>query len=179
MSLELLELVEGGEGRIFIVQMDDESDRHQSIIVVIKKRSSAAAARQRPPKRVLNNPRAEFLRGNLPQLLEANSIFLWAVRRLEFVAGDRLFRQGSARAFRKQYVLAPQFHAPGETGLWFAVPSNSHIAGRDADYIAFLPEKQFGRSEARVDFNAEAFRARAEPPRDRAEGANKVAVVAH
>ena len=43
----------------------------------------------------------------------------------------------------------------------------------------FSPKSKFGCRKTRVDFNAEALRARAEPPCQRAKGADKVAVVAH
>src|SRR5271157_4488987 len=146
--------------------MHDESNRHKSIVIMVKKRSPIGPARQRPSKCMLDHAGSEFLSRNLPQFFEPKSIFLWACGRFKLVARDRLFRKGAAGALCKEQVLAPQFHAAREAGLRHAVPTDSHVSGRDADHLTLIPEQKLGRGEAGVDFDAEAFRARSEPPRD-------------
>ena len=69
MGLEALELVEGGQRRVFVVQMDDEADRCETIPVVIEERAARRALRERPAEGVLNEARIESGRVDLPELL--------------------------------------------------------------------------------------------------------------
>src|SRR5271166_6289796 len=146
---------------------------------MVKKRPAAGPAPKRPAKGVLDEAGGEFFRRKLPQLFEADSVLLRSLRRFEAVAGNRLLRERAARAFRQKDVFAFQFHAAREAGFRLAIAAYAHVARGDADDLAGVAEKKIGRGEAGVDFDAQAFRARAQPARDRAKGADEIAVVAH
>src|ERR1700733_1824050 len=66
MRFEALELLEGRQIGILVVEMNDEADCHEIIGEVIKKRSAAGRVAERPACGVLHQPFAEILRRDLP-----------------------------------------------------------------------------------------------------------------
>ena len=54
MRLETLKFVEGGERRICIVQMDDETHGDEAVFEVIEKRTATRAIVERPAERMLD-----------------------------------------------------------------------------------------------------------------------------
>ena len=74
---------------------------------------------------MLNESPAESIRRDLPQLLQADSIFLRSAGRIELVPGDRLLRQGASRSLREENVFPSQLHSPGEVRLRLAVAANA------------------------------------------------------
>ncbi len=179
MGLEALELVERRQRRILVVEMDDEADRDQPVVVMVEERAAGGAAAERPAETVLHQPGLELRRLDLPDLLQADAVFLRLAPVVELEAGDRLLGERAARAFGDQHVFAAQLHAAGEARLRLAVAADSHVAGRDADDFAVVAVKKFGRGEAGIDFDPERLGAAAHPARHRAERADELAVVAH
>ena len=179
MCLEPLELVERRQGRVLIVEMNDETDGNEPVAVVIQERAAGRAGGERPPERVLNEPRLELVGRNLPQLLQADSVFLRPARRIELVPGDRLFGQRSSCAFGEQDVL-PLSSIP-RVKLAFGWPSRptpmSPVATPTTSPLS--PNKKLGRRETRINLDAKAFRARPQPARERAKRTDKIAMVVH
>ena len=128
---------------------------------------------------MLDEARRKLVVGDLPQFFEADSVLLGLARGIETIACDGLLRKGAPGALREEHVLAAQLHAAGEPRLWLAVTAYPHIAGRDAQDLAFVAEQELRRREAGVDFDPERLRAGAEPAHDRAQRTDEIAVVAH
>ncbi len=76
MRLEALEFLERRQIGILVVKVDDEADRHQVVAEMIEKRTAAGAVAERPTHGVLHEAGAEFVRRDLPQLLQADAEFL-------------------------------------------------------------------------------------------------------
>src|SRR5208337_2065100 len=146
---------------------------------MIEEGSAGRPPGERPAEGVLDAAWREFLGRNMPELLEADAEFLRRARLVKLEAGDRRFRQGTARALREQGVFPPQLHAASEGRLWLAVPADPHVAGRDADDLALLAVQELGRRNAGIDFDAESFRPGGEPAGERPERADEIAVVVH
>src|SRR5438067_9309490 len=98
MNLEALEFVVGRQMRIAIIQMHDESDRHQIVAPVIDERSAAGVAIERPSLCMNDKAASMLVRRNLPQLLEADSIFLRIDIGAQAEARHQHFGQRSAAA---------------------------------------------------------------------------------
>src|SRR5579872_1040388 len=158
MGLEALEFVERREGRIDVIEMDDKADGDEIVVVMVKERAAARAAPERPTERVLDEATLELGRIDRPDFLEADAEFLRLPPLLQPVAGEQLLCQRAARAFGDERIFAAQLHAAGEAGFRLAVAADAHIAGGDAEDLAFAPVKNFGGGETRIDFNAQSLR---------------------
>jgi hypothetical protein len=116
---------------------------------------------------------------DLPEFLEPDAEF----RRLAIVRKpvfrDQDLAERSARAFGEQCVLAEQLHAAGEAVGRLALLADAHVAGGDAAHLAIVTGDQFGRREARIDFNAQRLGLRGQEFRDQPERADEAAMVAH
>ena len=88
---------------------------------------------ERPAHRVLDEAGPVLVRLDLPELLDADAVFLVVAARVEAEAVDELLRQAAARALGEDRVLGAQLHAAGEVGARLAVAADAHVAGRDAD----------------------------------------------
>src|SRR5208337_365132 len=86
MGLEALELVEGGQGRIRVVEVNHKSDRDQVVVIVIEKGSSARAPSERPAEGMLHQAVLKPLGIDLPQFLDADSEFLRIAALVQFEA---------------------------------------------------------------------------------------------
>ncbi len=117
--------------------------------------------------------------GHSPQFFETNAVLLRPAGGVQPIAGDRLFRQRSARPLGEKHVPAEKLHAPCETRLRATLVVDAHVAGRNAYDFPFLPIQQLRRRESRIDLNAQGLGAGAEPARNRPQRADKIAVVAH
>ena len=120
----------------------------------------------------------EVLRLDLPQLLDADAVFLVVAALVQAETLDHLLGERAARSFAEDRVLGAQLHAAGEVGVGLAVAADAHVAGGDADHLAVL-DQHLGRREAGIDLDAELFRLAAEIAGDVAERADEIAVVVH
>ena len=159
--------------------MHDEPDRHQIVVEMIEKRAAAGRIVERPAEGVLDQTGLVLVRRDLPQLLEADAVFLRLAAGVETEARDQLLGQGAARALGEQGVLRAQLHAAGEAVLGLAVLADPHVAGGDTDDRAVLVVEHLGGREARIDFDPERFGLGGEPAADIAERDDEVAVVVH
>src|SRR3712207_1126678 len=76
MRLEALELVEGRERRVLVVEVDHEAHRHEMVVEVVKPRAAAGLVGQGPAHRVLHQTGAELLGPYLPELLDPEAVLL-------------------------------------------------------------------------------------------------------
>ena len=90
-SLELLEFVKGTEGGIFIVQANDKAEGYKVIILVIDERAAVGVLGQGPADGVPDSTALVFVRGDFPQLFQAQSIRLVGVG-TQVVRIDETFR---------------------------------------------------------------------------------------
>ena len=109
--------------------------------------------------------RAVLLLRHLPQLFEADAVFLRAALGVEAEASDELLGERAARAFGEQRVLAGERDARRVAVLVRAVAGDAHVAGDDALDLAVRPEHGVGDGDAR-----DRSRRRAPPPARRASG---------
>ena len=116
---------------------------------------------------------------DLPQLLEADAVFLRLVAVVELELRDQLLGQRAARAFADQRVFAAQFHAAHEAVLGLAVAADAHVAGGDAHHGALFVVQHFACGKAGVDLHAQFGGLLAEPFAHRAKADDVVAVVLH
>ncbi len=177
--LEALELVEGREVGILVVQVNHETDRHEVLAEVIEEGAAAGRIVERPAHRVLHKALLVLGRIDLPELLEADAELLRLAAFVELELADQFLRQRTAHAFREERVLAAQFHAGGIAVLVAAVLRHAHVAGDDAAHRAVLAVEHFRAREARIDFDAERLRLLREPAADIRKAHDVVAVIVH
>src|SRR5204862_6286914 len=125
------------------------------VFEVVEERAAARGIVQRPAEGMLDLARLVLGRVDLPELLQADAVFLRLAAGVQLVAGDQRLRQAAARALGEQRISAAQLHAAGEARFWLAVAADAHVAGRDTDHRARVVEQHFGRGEARIDLDAE------------------------
>src|SRR5690606_30408682 len=114
--------------------MHHEADSAQVLAVVIKEGPAAGTVIERPAKRVLDETRAVPLGPDLPQLLDADAVFLRFAPSAQIVVLDELLGERAVRALGDERVLAAQLHAAGERVLRFPVPANAHVTCGNADH---------------------------------------------
>src|SRR6478609_7804477 len=108
MRLEALELVEGRECRVLVVEMHDEADGDEIVVEMIEERAATGLAVERPAEGVLHPALVELLRLDLPDLLEADAVFLGLTILVETKALDRDLGQRAARSFAEQRIAPAQ-----------------------------------------------------------------------
>ena len=179
MGLEALKLVERRERRVLIVQVHDEADHHAVLAVVIQERAAAGRAIERPAERMLDQAGTMMVRLDLPQLLQADPVFLRLAVGVQIELLHQRLGQRAARALGEQGVAPFQLHAACEIGGGLLVLADAHIAGRDADHCAGFVVEHLARGEPGIDVDAQRLRARRQKLRDIGQRADEVAVVAH
>src|SRR4051794_19676100 len=99
---------------------------------------------------MLHEAELVFLRRNLPNLFQADPVFL----RLDAVAQTEALHQKlaerAARALGKQGVFAAKLHPPRKTILDVSVLADAEIAGGDADDLALVAVEHFRGGKARI-----------------------------
>src|SRR5690606_12988695 len=96
MRLEALEFLERCQIRILVVQMNHEADRNQIVVEMVEERAAARRAVERPAERMLHKALPVLFRLNLPQLLQADAVFLRLASFGKAEAGDQLLGERSA-----------------------------------------------------------------------------------
>ena len=163
MGLEALELVEGREVRVLVIEGDHEADRDQVFIEVIEEGAAISAAIQRPAETVLDQAGPVLAGLDLPDLLETDTVGLRVRARAQVETLDHLLCQRTAHAFGEQRVLCMQLDARLVAGLLAAVLGDAHVARGDALDPAVLVIEHLGGGEAGVDFDADLLRLLAQP----------------
>ena len=116
---------------------------------------------------------------HLPQLFQADAVFLRAAFCIEAEAPDELLGERAARAFGEQRVFAGERDAWRVAVLVRAVAGDAHVAGDDALDLAVRTEHGVGDGDARIDLDAERLGLLAEPAAQAAETADIAAMIAH
>ena len=111
MMLEALKFHIGKKMRVFIVQIDDETDIYLIIFKMIHERSTRLLKAHRPAHRMSHFPRVVMLRLHFPNLFHAKAKFWHITVRIQIVFDDHLFRQGSPHTFREKHIFTMQLHA--------------------------------------------------------------------
>ena len=93
MRFEALKFVIGREIRVFVIQMQHESDAHQIVAVVIQERPATRAIIKRPAKRVLDQSTLMFFGRDLPQFFDADAVLLRLVAFVQSKALDELLSE--------------------------------------------------------------------------------------
>src|SRR5580698_7077704 len=106
MGLEALEFVERRQRRIGVVEMDDEADGDEIVVIMVEERAAARSRAQRPAETVLDEAGAELRGIDLPDLLDADAVFLRIAALVEMKARNDLFGQRAARPFGEQQIFA-------------------------------------------------------------------------
>src|SRR5262249_4811987 len=120
-----------------------------------------------------------LLRRNLPELLEANAVFLRLAILIEAKKLEQSLSQVAPRAFGEERVCRLQLDAACEGILPAAILANSHIAGGNASNHALRGIQHFAGGETRKDLDAQRFRLGGEPAAHVPKRHDEVAVVAH
>src|SRR6478752_1478979 len=131
MRLEALELVEGRERRVLIVQMHDEADGDEIVVEMVEEGAAARAVVERPAEGMLDAALVEFLRLDLPEFLQADAVFLRLAPLVESELPDGDLGERAACSLAQQRVAAAQLHAAGEALGDRAVLGDAHIASGD------------------------------------------------
>ena len=132
MIFPLLECLKGFEARILVIQPDHETDVHAILVQVIKKAAAIDTAVERPAGGVLNEPGLHPSRGQLPQLLESQSVCLRRFTGIELEAGNQLLGGAAAAAFTKHGDLRVDFRTQSKIGAGLAILRNAHIPDANA-----------------------------------------------
>src|ERR1041385_8907533 len=96
-----------------------------------------------------------LFRRDLPELLQADAVFLRLAVLAELTRRDQLCGQRAARALGEQRVFGAQLHAARERILVLPILADTHVAGRDADNPAAVAVEDFGSRKARIDLKAD------------------------
>jgi hypothetical protein len=126
-----------------------------------------------------DEPALVLVRRDLPQLLDADAVFLRIDPVAQVESRHQLLRQRATAAFGKQCVFCVQLHAGLVLGLVRAVPGDAHVARRHAADRATLVVESFRCRKPGIDLDAKRLRLAAKPAANVAEAHDVVAVIVH
>ena len=179
MRLEALELVEGRQGGVLVVQVDHEAHRDEVVLHAVEERAAAGAVAERPSEGMLHEPGPMRRGRHLPQLLEADAVFLRIASLVELEAADQALGERAARPLGDEHIFGPKLHAARVGFGDGAVAPDPHVARRHADHLARVAVENLDGRETRIDVDPERFRLAAEEARHIGQRADEVAMVAH
>ena len=165
MGLEALELLEGAQVRVGVVEPDHEPHRDLVVFEVVEERAAVGRAVERPPQGVHDQPRLVPGRVDLPQLLDADAVGLRIDSIAQVEALEQSLRQVSSAAFGEDGDPRVQLHPRLEACLRLPVAPHPHVPGRDPLDRAVLVVEHLGGGKA-----PGRSRRRAPPPARRASG---------
>ena len=178
MLLPALELLEGAQVRVAVVEVGNQAQVDLVVFRVVEEGATAGAVfLQRPAHTVYHQARLVLLGGNLPDFLDADAVVLRVLALVQAELADQFLAQVAAAALGEEGVFRVQLHAGGVAVLLFPVGADAHVAGGDALDAAVLVVEHFGGGKARVDLNAEVLRLLCQPAAQVAHGDNVVAFV--
>ena len=180
LRLEALELLEGRQIGIGVVEIGDQTDDDLIVFHMVEEGTTGGAVlAERPAGTVNDEPRLVLGRIDLPQLLDTDAVMLRRRAGGEIVPGDQLLAELAACAFGKQCVLAVQFDSGLETILRLALLVASEIAGRHTLDRAVLVVEHLGGGKTRKDLDTEGFSLLGQPTAKRPQADHEVARVMH
>ncbi len=124
-GLEALEFLERRQIGIIVIEMNNESDRHQVVVIVIEKRAAAGGIVERPAETVLHQAGPMPVGRDLPEFFQPDAEFRRLPAVIEPVARDQRLAQIPARSFRKESLDLPSRPTPMSR---VATPTTSPLA---------------------------------------------------
>ena len=179
MGLEALELLEGAQVRVGVVEADHEPHRDLVVFEVVEERAAVGRAVERPSQGVHDQPRLVPGRVDLPQLLDADAVGLRIDSIAQVEALEQPLGQVSPAPLRKDGHPRVQLHPRLEARLRLPVAPHPHVPGRDPLDRAVLVVEHLGGGKAREDRDVERLRLLGEPAAEVAEADDVVAGVVH
>ena len=179
MRLEALELLEGRQVGVAVVEAGHEADGDLVRAEMVEERPAIGLPVERPADRVDDRALAVPGRIDLPELLDAEAEGLRADAVAQVEALEQLLGERAAHALREQGGPSMQLDARLVAGGPLAVLADAHVAGGDAADAAILGVQHLGRGEAREDLDAQRLGLLRQPAAHVAQADDVVAVVVH
>ena len=179
MGLEALELLEGAQVGVGVVEADHEPDRDLMVFEVVEERAAVGRAVERPSQGVHDQPRLVPGRVDLPQLLDADAVGLRVHPIAQIEALEQPLGQVAAAALGEDGHPRVQLDAGLEARLRLPVASDAHVPGRHPLDRAVFAVEHLGSGKARKDRDVERLRLLAEPAAQVPEADDVVAGVVH
>ena len=177
MGLEALELVEGRQVRVLVVEPDDVADVGLAVLQMIDERAAPGLVVHRPARAVDHQALLVLRRVELPELLEAEAVGLGVGTLAQAEMRLQLLRQGAVAALAEEGVLPVQLHPRLEAVLLLAVAADAEDAGGDPLDPSVVVKQHLGRGKAGIDLGAQGLGLLRQPATDVAQRHDVVALV--
>ncbi len=179
MGLEALELLEGIEPGIGVVEADDETDGHLIVLDMIEEGAAIGVAAQRPAHGMDDLAGYVLGRIDLPQLLDPDAIGLGIDALPQIEAMDQGLGERASATLGEQGQPSVQLDARREIPRRLAVLAHAHLAGRNTLHPAGLVIEHLRRGEARIDLHPQPLGLLGEPAAEIAQADDVIALVVH
>ncbi len=146
---------------------------------MVQERAAAGLVVERPTQRMLDQARPVLVMRNLPQLLQADAVFLHVGLGVELELFDDQLTERAARPFGQQGIFGAQFQARLVVRLGIAVAVDAEDTGDHAGHRTVGLIEHFGAGHARIDFDAQGFGLLGQPARQVAEAGDIATVIIH
>ena len=179
MGLEALELLEGAQVGVGVVEADHEPDRDLVVFEVVEERAAVGRAVERPSERVHDQPLLVPGRIDLPQLLDADAVGLRVHAGAQAEALEQPLGQMAAAALGEDGHPRVQLDPRLEARLRLPVAPDAHVPGRHPLDRAVLAVEHLGGGKAGEDRHVERLCLLAEPAAQVPQADDVVAGVVH
>jgi hypothetical protein len=177
--LEALELVEGRQPGILVVEVDDVADRDVVLAEVVHPGTAGGGVVERPAEAVVDQALLELGVRDLPDLLDADAVLLDIGLGVQAVLGLDHLGEGTAHALGDEDVLAVELDAWRILRGRLAVLTDADHARDDARDAPVLAPDHVGGGEAGVDLHPRLLRLHSEPAAQVPQRADETAMVVH
>src|SRR5712692_7189521 len=133
-----LKFVMNIEGRITIVEADDQSDVDDAILHAVDETAAECVGVERPAHRVDDSSGWKAILRQLPQLFDAEGVDLRIFSGVEIEDAGELFAQRSARTLGQNRDLRADVHARLVVWLSLSELVDSFVTHSDADHSSVL-----------------------------------------
>ena len=167
MRLEALELAEGRQGRIGVVEVNDEAQVELPVLRMVGEAAAGGAVVERKAEVVIDPARLMPIGRNFPHFLDAKAIFLRLAR--EPVGSAEALGERAAGALGNQRVFGIDADAGRVARLGLAGTVEAEIAGDNAAHGSAGGPEHVDRRRHRKDVDTERLRLVAEPAHEVAQ----------
>ena len=126
-----------------------------------------------------DQPGLEFLRFNLPQFLDSETVMLGVTTLIKFIPVNELPAQVTPAAFGKNRVACVEFHAGLKGILPFSGSGYAHVAGRHACDTSLGIDQDLRRRKTGIYFDLQRLSLLRQPAANVAQADYVVAPVVH
>ena len=173
-----LEFLVGAHMGIAIVQVGNEADVNLVVFGVVEESAARGVAFCQGPAEAVNHEAFRvLLGGNLPDLLDTDTVVLGIRILVQLELAHELLAQVAAAAFCKYGVLRVQLHARHVAVLLLTVRADAHITGSDTLHAAIFVVQDLRGGKTRVNLDTQAFGLLGQPATDIAHRHDVIAVV--